>query len=182
MNRPRALRFLRRTIVPNSSTNPGQPRRTIVPNCSMSVRPSGRTVEDNSSTVNCSTGGTSMVGRRCGILAAGLATMLAGTLGCATCCSPDLYTYPTFGGRVERVDREYGRVGSIFSDPNAGWSAAPTQPSVEPAPRPAEDSRPAEELELPPPQQNSDSQSLRGLRPPVSSRLRQSESTQTRWR
>ena len=31
-----------------------------------------------------------------------------------------MYTYPTQGGRVQRTDLEYGRVGSIFSDPNNG--------------------------------------------------------------
>lgn len=41
-------------------------------------------------------------------------------MGCAMCCGPDMYTYPTFGGRVQRQDPEYGRVGSIFSDPADG--------------------------------------------------------------
>ncbi|MEZ6095783.1 MAG: hypothetical protein R3C03_16390 [Pirellulaceae bacterium] len=38
--------------------------------------------------------------------------------GCALCCSPYLDDYPTYGGRVQRIDQEYGRVGSVFSDPN----------------------------------------------------------------
>lgn len=37
--------------------------------------------------------------------------------GCAMCCGPDMYTYPTHGGRIQRSDPEYGRVGSIYSDP-----------------------------------------------------------------
>ena len=42
---------------------------------------------------------------------------LAGFAGCSMCCGPYDYHYPTFGGRVQRADPEYGRVGSIFSDP-----------------------------------------------------------------
>ena len=45
----------------------------------------------------------------------------AGTLGCSMCCGPYDFDYPTFGGKHERVDRAYGRVGSIFSDPTAGY-------------------------------------------------------------
>ena len=41
----------------------------------------------------------------------------AGVAGCSMCCGPYDYHYPTFGGRVQRADPEYGRVGSIFSDP-----------------------------------------------------------------
>ena len=41
----------------------------------------------------------------------------AGAAGCSMCCGPYDYHYPTFGGRVQRADPEYGRVGSIFSDP-----------------------------------------------------------------
>jgi hypothetical protein len=39
--------------------------------------------------------------------------------GCAMCCGPFDYDYPNFGGRHERADRSYGRVGSVFSDPLA---------------------------------------------------------------
>jgi hypothetical protein len=35
------------------------------------------------------------------------------------CCGPHDYDYPNFGGKHERVDRSYGRVGSLFSDPMA---------------------------------------------------------------
>lgn len=44
-----------------------------------------------------------------------------GTVGCSMCCGPYDFDYPTYGGKHERVDRAYGRVGSIFSDPNAGY-------------------------------------------------------------
>ena len=35
--------------------------------------------------------------------------------GCAMCCSPYDYHYPTYGGKWERTDREWGSVGSILS-------------------------------------------------------------------
>jgi hypothetical protein len=48
-----------------------------------------------------------------------------GMSGCAMCCTPYLNDYPTYGGRVERTNREWGRVGSVFSDPNmVGATAA----------------------------------------------------------
>jgi hypothetical protein len=46
------------------------------------------------------------------------APVLLTSLGCAMCCGPYDYHYPTFGGRIQRADPVYGRVGSIFSDPN----------------------------------------------------------------
>lgn len=44
-----------------------------------------------------------------------------GSLGCSMCCGPNDYDYPNYGGKHERVDPRYGRLGSIFSDPNAGF-------------------------------------------------------------
>jgi len=44
---------------------------------------------------------------------------LGTTFGCSMCCGPYDYDYPNFGGKHQRVDQSYGRVGSIFSDPNA---------------------------------------------------------------
>lgn len=44
---------------------------------------------------------------------------LALLAGCAMCCSPFDYSYPTYGGKWQRVDREHGRVGSAFT-PHAG--------------------------------------------------------------
>jgi hypothetical protein len=46
-----------------------------------------------------------------------ICTLAACAMGCAMCCGPDMYTYPTHGGRIQRSDLEYGRVGSIYSDP-----------------------------------------------------------------
>jgi hypothetical protein len=37
------------------------------------------------------------------------------------CCGPYDYDYPTYGGKHERIDRTYGRVGSLFSDPQASY-------------------------------------------------------------
>lgn len=42
-----------------------------------------------------------------------------GATGCNMCCGPYDYDYPTYGGKFTRADARYGRVGSIFSDPNA---------------------------------------------------------------
>lgn len=41
------------------------------------------------------------------------------TVGCSMCCDTYDYHYPTFGGKHQRADPVYGRVGSIFSDPGA---------------------------------------------------------------
>ncbi len=38
--------------------------------------------------------------------------------GCSMCCGPFDYDYPTFGGKHQRTDRSYGRVGSALSDPS----------------------------------------------------------------
>lgn len=39
--------------------------------------------------------------------------------GCSMCCGVYDYDYPTYGGLVQRSDASHGRVGSVFSDPNA---------------------------------------------------------------
>lgn len=36
--------------------------------------------------------------------------------GCAMCCGVDDYTYPTYGGKWQRTNAVYGRVGSTLSD------------------------------------------------------------------
>ena len=72
-------------------------------------------------------------------------------LGCAMCCGPDMYTYPTYGGRVQRSDPEYGRVGSIYSDTTPiGFASSPNQiPSIVALPTETLEPRPTEELEKP---------------------------------
>ena len=48
-----------------------------------------------------------------------LSMLLVGCLpiisGCAMCCGPFDYAYPTYGGKWERGDRFWGRVGSPLS-------------------------------------------------------------------
>jgi hypothetical protein len=52
------------------------------------------------------------------LLLAGISSI--GMSGCAACCSPYDFDYPTFGGKWERLDRQHGRVGSAFYDPRQG--------------------------------------------------------------
>ena len=54
--------------------------------------------------------------------------IIVSAVGCAMCCAPFDYDYPTFGGITQRADPAYGRVGSVFSDPYvAAGFPAPTQ-------------------------------------------------------
>ncbi len=48
----------------------------------------------------------------------GLMLMPLAAVGCSMCCGPYDYDYPVFETRYGRMDPVYGRVGSIFSDPN----------------------------------------------------------------
>jgi hypothetical protein len=59
---------------------------------------------------------------------------LSASAGCNMCCGPYDFDYPTFGGKHERIDRAYGRVGSIFSDPNAGYYGESPDANLEPRP------------------------------------------------
>ena len=46
--------------------------------------------------------------------------------GCAMCCGPDDFSYPMFDNcNYPRLNPEYGRVGSVFSDPNVPIGLAP---------------------------------------------------------
>jgi hypothetical protein len=68
----------------------------------------------------------------------GLACFVCSLMGCAMCCGPYDYDYPNFGGKHQRSDRSYGRVGSIFSDPMAspmGGSADSNLKAPEPRKR-----------------------------------------------
>ena len=60
----------------------------------------------------------------------GLLALLSASLGCAMCCSPDDPNYGAYGGRWQRHDMSYGRVGSAFAeagyDSLAPESQAPT--------------------------------------------------------
>lgn len=55
--------------------------------------------------------------------------------GCAMCCGIDDHTYSTYGGKWERTDRTYGRVGSAFSNGQPGVMS--TQEEVNPETLPA---------------------------------------------
>ena len=64
--------------------------------------------------------------------------------GCSICCGPFDYDYPDFGGKHERQDRRYGRVGSIFSDPLAPRSGGASADSNLQAPPPLTSLEPQE--------------------------------------
>lgn len=67
------------------------------------------------------------------------------------CCGPYDYHYPGFGGRIQRADPEYGRVGSVFSDPHmAGMGPLADSNIVEPEPYKLPD-RERSTGDLPPP-------------------------------
>ena len=75
-------------------------------------------------------------------------TLSVGSLGCSMCCGPFDYDYPVYGGKFERVDSSDGRVGSVFSDPNASSDGENPDSNLEAQPD-GGDSRGVEEL--PPP-------------------------------
>lgn len=50
-----------------------------------------------------------------------LLSLVTASLGCAVCCGPDDPNYAAYGGRWQRHDLSYGRVGSAFAE--AGYDA-----------------------------------------------------------
>lgn len=48
----------------------------------------------------------------------GLTVACAISLGCSMCCGPHDFDYPVLGGKHQRTNPTYGRVGSPFSDPS----------------------------------------------------------------
>ena len=56
-----------------------------------------------------------------------------GLTGCSSCCGPYDYHYPAFGGKHQRVDPTHGRLGSVFSDPNATFGPS-ADSNLEPHP------------------------------------------------
>ncbi len=68
------------------------------------------------------------------ILIIAITTTALSTFGCSMCCGPYDYDYPNFGGKHERVNPAYGRVGSVFSDPNAGFNGPSADSNLEPQP------------------------------------------------
>ena len=63
-----------------------------------------------------------------------IVTATLSTFGCSMCCGPYDYDYSNFGGKHQRVDPSYGRVGSIFSDPNASIDGDSPDSNLEPQP------------------------------------------------
>lgn len=61
-------------------------------------------------------------------------TATLSTFGCSMCCGPHDYDYSNFGGKHQRVDPSYGRVGSVFSDPNANFVGDSPDSNLEPQP------------------------------------------------
>lgn len=120
------------------------------------------------------------------LMGCGAALVISGMLGCATCCSPDLYNYPTYGGRYERVDRAYGRVGSIFSDPNALSGSPAPRESGEPVQVLPGNTGSQEPMELPPPKQgNSQPEVPESIKTPPSDGQpngNQARTGRNRWR
>jgi hypothetical protein len=57
----------------------------------------------------------------CGLL---ILLPLVCSLGCAMCCAPDDYAYPTYGGKWQRLSPAYGRVASPYSPES--WSQPET--------------------------------------------------------
>lgn len=70
------------------------------------------------------------------LLSVSLFSLLIPALGCALCCAPDDYNYGAYGGRWQRGDMSYGRVGSVFTD--VGFDAS-LEPGTETVIHPAEE-------------------------------------------
>ena len=77
-----------------------------------------------------------------------IATMLVGSIGCSMCCGPYDYDYPTFGGKHQRVNPSYGRVGSIFSDPLASFGDASADSNLKAPPEPRSSTIDDDDLDL----------------------------------
>lgn len=83
------------------------------------------------------------------------AALLALAAGCAMCSSCDDYSYAASGGRWERLDPCFGRVGSAFT-PEVGTEVdgAPSEPSSESIP-PGEPTPANDPAPIPPVQEES---------------------------
>lgn len=47
-----------------------------------------------------------------------LGCLIVTLAGCSMCCGPFDFSYPTYGGFYQRAERDRGRVGSVYSDPD----------------------------------------------------------------
>lgn len=61
----------------------------------------------------------------CVLLLAGLSTLPV-FWGCTLCCSPHDWDYAAVGSKHVRIDRQNGRLGSPFSDPNYATASSGT--------------------------------------------------------
>ena len=61
-----------------------------------------------------------------------LGPVLMAMAGCSMCCGPFDYSYPTYGGFFQRADRDGGRVGSVFSDPDHVVSGPSADSNLDP--------------------------------------------------
>ena len=86
-----------------------------------------------------------------------------GLTGCSSCCGPYDYHYPTFGGKHQRVDPTYGRVGSVFSDPNTTLGPS-ADSNLEPHPATESPRTPADD-DIDDDLEDLDSDGDEGLRP-----------------
>ena len=78
-------------------------------------------------------------------------SLISTNVGCSMCSDCDDYSYGAFGGRWERTDTTYGRVGSAFSpDGSIVAEGEPTQAQNQDSPVPELADPPLEELEKPP--------------------------------
>ncbi len=109
------------------------------------------------------------------IVGLSLLACLASVAGCAMCCNSGLYDYPTYGGKFERVDRQHGRVGSIFSDPTTSPGTPAPQTSGPAMQNEPTNSQNFEELERPVPKANPPST-------PISNNDAHRQNIPQRWR
>ena len=128
------------------------------------------------------------------ILQAILLVIAVGAVGgCAICCSPYFDDYPTYGGRVQRSNPEWGRVGSIFSDPYTAGSGPSADSNLkvyerQPARRPNSDILPRpNDIELPSPADTPGSSGEQNASPLIdrengATRLPDSEFGRNSWR
>ncbi len=65
-----------------------------------------------------------------------LTMTMFGFVGCSMCCGPYDFDYPTYGGIHHRSNPSYGRLGSIFSDPNYAGGGPSADSNLKPHPEP----------------------------------------------
>ncbi len=61
-----------------------------------------------------------------------IATAMTTFAGCSMCCGTHDNDYPVMGGLMQRADPQRGRVGSVFSDPYAGFYGPSADSNLQP--------------------------------------------------